>query len=500
MTKLLALRRRVLAAPKLDIAAVHFVPNPGSQAALFFEALGVPIGKDISKNINGIDTKIPSIDPTAWQYKKNKKAILYLGGFGTGKSYAGAAFCYATSVGYKTRGIILANDYEQLRRSTIYKMVEFCEYHNIEYSPKRSSIEESAITIARNSKYIIINGMYFDVVTAQSFSNQTAKSKVSGMGAEYGIAWFDEGLFSDVSVPSSIITRLRCKNAPNLLLITSTINWNQPLNWGYDWFANPDRTPEQKEKFDLVVGTTNENYHNPDTYFEELKATRTPELFAVQVLAQFKDINTGKVAFYFNRENHVGSFGFDDKYPICISFDFNVNPAVAVIFQKIDKNIIFLKEIYQLNSDTFRSSAQVLQYLQLMGVSTRFPVHIYGDATGNNRTANATNSNWQIVTNTLSKEYNLVRKFGNINPPVIARCHAFNSGFYQNLIHIDLSCRMLIKDITSVGWNADGSDIDKKSDPMITHLFDAASYATYQLMPNSSNISSQISQYRSGAI
>lgn len=478
-----------------------FVPNPGSQQELFFDKLGIKKGRPLDRNIRGKLTQIPTIDPTGWQYEKGKKALLYLGGFGTGKSYAGAAFCYACSVAYKTRGLIVANDYEQLRRSTIYKMVEFCEVHGIPFSPQKETIEGSAIAIARQNKYMIINGMYFDVVTAQSFQDQTSKSKVSGMGAEYGIAWFDEGLFADVSVPSAIITRLRCQNAPNLLLITSTINWNQPLNWGYEWFADGDRTVGQRESFDMVVGTTDENYHNPESYYNELQATRTPELFAIQVLAQFKDITVGKIAYYFNREIHVGTFKFDDRYPICVSFDFNVNPAVGLIFQYIDGVVYFLKEVYQMSSDTFRSSAEILRLVQLMGVPSGRSINIYGDATGNNRTANAINSNWQIVTNTLAQQYSPICKFGNINPPVIARCHSFNFAFFKDLIRIDSSCKMLIKDITSVAWNADGSDIDKKSNPLISHLFDAASYPIYQLIPHGGNGShGGMSKYRSGAI
>lgn len=479
----------------------RFTPNPGSQQELFFEKLGINKGELLERDIRGNVAQIPCINPTGWRYEKGKKAVLYLGGFGTGKSYAGAAFCYACSVAYQTRGLIVANDYEQLRRSTIYKMVEFCESHSIPFSPRKETIEGSAIAIAKHSKYMIINDMYFDIVTAQSFQNQTSKSKVSGMGAEYGIAWFDEGLFADVSVPSAIITRLRCQDAPNLLLITSTINWNQPLNWGYEWFADEDRTVGQREAFDMVVGTTDENYHNPESYYSELQATRTPELFAIQVLAQFKDITVGKIAHYFSRELHVGKFTFNDKHPICVSFDFNVNPAVGLIFQKIDGVIYFLREVYQMSSDTFRSSAEILRLLQSMGVPTGASIDIYGDATGNNRTANAVNSNWQIVTNTLAQQYSPVRRFGNINPPVIARCHSYNFAFFKNLIRIDSSCKMLIKDVTSVAWNADGSDIDKKSDPLISHLFDAASYPVHQLIPHGGNSNyGGMSKYKSGAI
>lgn len=501
MPTLLTKRKRLLSSPDQSANAIQFVPNPGSQANLFFDVLGIPKGTTVSRKIRQNRVNIPCLDPTGWRYKNDKKAILYLGGFGTGKSYAGAAFCYATSVAYKTRGIILANDYEQLRRSTIYKLVEFCEVHGIPYSPRRMTIEDSAIAIARNAKYMIVNDMYFDIVTAQSFLDQTSKSRVSGMGAEYGIAWFDEGLFSDASVPSAVITRLRCKDAPNLLLITSTPNWNQPLNWGYEWFADEDRTAGQREKFAMVVGTTDENYHNPESYYSELQATRTPELFAIQVLAQFKDITIGKIAHYFNRNNHTGTFTYNNGYPICVSFDFNVNPAVGIIFQLVDGVIYYLKEVYQLNSDTFRSSAEISRLLHDMGVPHGSRVHVYGDATGNNRTANAVNSNWQIVMNTLSNQYSPVRKFGNINPPVIARCHSFNFAFFKDAIRIDSSCKMLLRDITSVAWNPDGSDIDKKTDPMVSHLFDAASYPVHQLIPHGGqgNVGG-MGSYRSGAI
>lgn len=503
-TKKLITEHRIRQQDRIDAANSHsicFVPNPGSQQTLFFDVLGINKGKLIHRNVRGQDTLLPCLDASKWQYQADKKAVLYLGGFGTGKSYAGAAFCYAASVAYSTRGIILANDYEQLRRSTVYKMVEFCEVHNIPFSPRKATIEESAIAIARNCKYMVVNDTYFDIVTAQSFLDQTTKSKVSGMGAEYGVAWFDEGLFSDVSVPSAVITRLRCKNAPNLLLITSTVNWNQPLNWGYEWFAADDRNADQRAKFDMVVGTTDENYHNPDSYFEDLKATRTPELFAVQVLAQFQDITTGKIAYYFNREEHVQSVVYNPSYPICASFDFNVNPAVAVLFQAYDNKIYFLKEVHQLNSDTFRSSHEVLQKVEALGVPNGTSIILYGDATGNNRTANSTSSNWQIVVSTLSQKYLVNKKFGASNPQVIDRCHSFNFAFYKDALIIDPTCKMLIKDITSVAWNEAGNDINKKIDSMISHLFDAASYPVHALMPHGGKgVGTTMSHYNSGAI
>jgi hypothetical protein len=238
---------------------ISFAPNAGCQAELFYKVLKL---KSLPSETRHDKTVKPINFTSHWEYSQSYRAILYLGGFGAGKTFSGVAFCLTMSSYYPTkRGLIVANDYPQLKRSTCRKIAEFCRYHGIKLEPMAEDDERTGDIIAHR-QYCYIENVRHDVVSAQLFTDQTSSSKVSAMGSQYGWAWFDEGLFADESAFKSLVTRLREPEAPNLCLITSTINWNNPFNWGYSFFADEDRTDSQKKLYYLVKGTTDECYRN----------------------------------------------------------------------------------------------------------------------------------------------------------------------------------------------------------------------------------------------
>lgn len=165
--------------------------------------------------------------------------------------------------------------------------------------------------------------------------------------------------------------------------------------------------------------------------------------------------------------------------PVEVSFDFNVNPAVALLAQVQNNKIVIFDEVYLNEADTFKSAMEVCKRLNQLDA---YYVKIYGDASGNARTANSQFSNWQIVINEFVKcglkySLNVPRK----NPPIIDTINTINSLFIDDRIIISPKCKETLLDITTVELKSDGS-IDK-SDSKRSHLFDALRYLCYTIFP-----------------
>lgn len=174
----------------------------------------------------------------------------------------------------------------------------------------------------------------------------------------------------------------------------------------------------------------------------------------------------------------VFSIPINPDLPIDVSFDFNVNPAVAILAQVQDNKIIIFDEVYLNDADTFKSSYEVCRRLKQLDA---YYVRIYGDASGNARSANSQFSNWQIVINELVKSgikysINVPRK----NPPVVDTINTLNSLFIDNRIIINPRCRETLLDITTVQLKNETID---KSDSARTHLFDSLRYLCYTISP-----------------
>jgi uncharacterized protein YnzC (UPF0291/DUF896 family) len=464
---------------KRSLPKIPFYPNPGSQEKLFFELLGCDRGQQLEIDYKDGTTGIShAVIPRP--YLNEPKYFLFRAGSRAGKSQAGAAYCHTMSQNYPSAiGLISANDYLQLRDSTITALINFCDRHNIPIKPRRETVEDTAASIV-SIKGVWIDGVYHLVRTAKDFIGDTAKATQKGRGFEIGWAWLDEWF----RVPSktawdALITRLSIPIEKPSILLTSTINTDNPYNWVYDLFDNPDRDEEKKKKYISLTGSTYENRHHlAKDYIEGLKASLTPELFSIEILGEYVPITEGKIFKYFNRVNQVLKLQPDFNHPIHLSLDFNHHPSCAIASQFIEGEVLILREWYLLNSNTFSLGENIANWLK----DKSFPkYYLHGDATGNQKTANSLQTNWQIIRDKL-KEFKPVTCFGKANPNVQDTINATNIALNQDKIFIDIQCRELTRDLESLRYNEKG-EIDKKMDLMRSHLGDCLRYLIFDLLP-----------------
>ncbi|MDJ0730669.1 MAG: terminase family protein [Crocosphaera sp.] len=465
-----------------------WVPNPGSQSHLFFDILGCEKGEEKVIDYGDGETETAySVIPRP--YLKEAKYILFRAGSRSGKSQCGAAYCYTMAQNYPNAvGLISANDYLQLRDSTITALITFCDRHNIPFEPRRATVEETAASVV-SIKQCWIYGVHHLVRTAKDFLGNTKAATQKGRGFEIGWAWLDEWFrVPRKSAWEALVTRLSIPIEKPSMLLTSTINTDNPYNWVYDLFDDPDRPIEQQKAYISLTGSTYENRHNlAKGYIEGLKVSLTPELFKIEVLGEYTPITEGKIFKYFNRLDHCFPLNLDPNYSIYLSLDFNHDPMTAIAGQWIDGELLIIKEWFLRNSDSFQMGDTLAKWLAECELIVHrqaqvLPkIYLHGDATGNSKTANSKSSNWQIINDKL-KQFKPSRIYGKTNPSVSDSINSLNCAFNSNRIGIDSNCKELTKDLESLQYN-DKGEIDKKQDLLRSHLADCLRYLSWHLMP-----------------
>jgi hypothetical protein len=135
----------------------------------------------------------------------------------------------------------------------------------------------------------------------------------------------------------------------------------------------------------------------------------------------------------------------------------------AEIFALGNGWIHFFDEIRKSFSNTFELAEELNR--KYPGIKT-FP-----DPSGSGRRTSATKSDHQIL-----RDYGfrvIVRRKA---PPVMDRVNAFNSMLIQNRVTIEIGkCPWLVKDLERVVFKS--GDLDKMTEPDLTHASDAAGYA-----------------------
>jgi hypothetical protein len=462
--KLNKFKEHFFAPPKMDLRN-YFVPNKGSQEKLFVELLNCELIGDKLKPV---------------PYQNQFSAIYFRAGIGSGKTFSGASFCHTRSEVYPNAiGLISSNNFPQLRDSTLRGLAKYCHEYNIDLQPCGMDYKETARKIAHN-QYCKINGVWHDVKSSDAFAGKTEGSSESGRGTEYGWAWLDEYAYAPQSAFETIQGRMRWNNINPHILITSTINRNNPYNWTYDLFDSEERTEAQRKLFISIAGSTIENAHNlSDGYVERLEATLSPELFAIEVQSEYVSISIGRIFKYFNRLEHCGNLTLNQSLSLHLSFDFNWSPACCVIGQKDGDKLLIIKEFYLENADTFILADTVIKWVLNSGY--RHNLFIHGDASGSQHTANSKTTNWAIIWDCLTKN-NLIatRKYKKANPSIVDSINSVNCLFSHQKLFIDSQCKELIKDFESLQWKDEKID---KSDIKRSHLADCARYLTHDLFP-----------------
>jgi Terminase large subunit, T4likevirus-type, N-terminal len=208
---------------------------------------------------------------------------------------------------------------------------------------------------------------------------------------------------------------------------------------------------------------------------EDAKHDLDPRTFRQEYEASFETL-AGRAYYAFTRAHNVGPVLFQPLAPVYLFFDFNINPATAGIGQRVGNCPYVYREvkIRHAGGEATRAAARRVQEL-LREAHHSGPIRIYGDATG--KSAKTTGPADHAVLRELFPSATWC--IPGHNPHEKDRVSAVNaccesmSGDHRLLI--DPVNVGLIADLEQVIF-AENGELDKKSNPELTHLSDGLGY------------------------
>ncbi len=207
---------------------------------------------------------------------------------------------------------------------------------------------------------------------------------------------------------------------------------------------------------------------------QKLRENMDPRSYRQEFEASFEAL-AGRVYYAFHRNEDVRPVTLEPALPVCLAFDFNVDPATAILGQQHGGYVRVWREVRITDAGGEATSAVAERARTLLGeAGYRGPVHVYGDATG--KAAKTTGPSDHAVLR--AKFPGASWRIPHAQPHVKDRIAAVNTRCLtaddKRHLTVDPTCIGLIKDLEQVTFL--NGEIDKKTNPALTHLSDALGY------------------------
>ena len=330
---------------------------------------------------------------------------------------------------------------------------DFLESYSIPYSFRASPLPEYVLHLPGGDTKIL----------CRSFENWT---RIIGLNLAWVLA--DE---IDTVAPSiaskafpKILGRLRSGNVRQF----GAASTPEGFRWMWSTFGSDEAKARPDRK--LIRMRTADNPHLPADFIERLQANYDPSLLRAYLDGEFVNLTTGQVYDRFDRAKHVYATLPDIKgQPLRIGIDFNVGNMNAVIAIRDAKRLIVFDEITAAH-DTDALAQEIRR---------RYPDHrLYGypDASGGNRSTNATQTDIQIL-----EGYGISNQSPRSNPPVRDRVAAvqglLENGKGEIRLQVHQSCKRLIECLELQCYDEDG---EPDKDAGFDHSNDALGYLVWR--------------------
>ena len=330
---------------------------------------------------------------------------------------------------------------------------DFLEAYDIPYTFRASPLPEYMLHLPGGDTKIL----------CRSFENW---SRIIGLNLAWVLA--DE---IDTVTPAiankafpKILGRLRSGNVRQFAAASTP----EGFRWMWNTFGSDDA--QQRSDRKLIKMRTVDNPHLPPDFIERLEANYDPSLLRAYLDGEFVNLTTGQVYDRFDRAKHVITDLPDtSREPLRVGVDFNIGNMSAVIAIKQGNSLLVIDEISGAHDTD--ALAQEIQ--------RRYPqrqTYIYPDASGGNRSTNASQTDIQIL-----EQYGFSNQSPRSNPPVRDRVAAvqalLENGKGQVRLTIAVGCRKVIECLELQSYNEKG---DPDKDAGYDHMNDALGYVIWR--------------------
>ncbi len=259
------------------------------------------------------------------------------------------------------------------------------------------------------------------------------------------------------------LARLRSGNVQQFYATTTP----EGHSWAFETFEK-----NAKEDTRLIRARTADNPYLPEGFIDSLLENYPPQLIQAYLNGNFCNLTTGQVYDKFNREIHIleNDPKVDDDEPLRVGIDFNIDNMNAVIGVAVENKLIVIDEIAK-SHDTDSIAKEI---------KGRYPfnkIYIYPDASGGNRSTNATKTDIQIL-----ETYGFINQSASSNPPIRDRVNSVQgmllNGKNETRLMISKKAVKLIECLELQSYNERG---EPDKDAGYDHMNDALGYITWRL-------------------
>ena len=375
-------------------------------------------------------------------------------GYGAGKTRSLASKAVALAIANQGFiGIVMEPTGPLIRDIWQNDFDDFLEAYDIPYSFRASPLAEYVLHLPGGDTKIL----------CRSFENWT---RCIGINAAWCLA--DE---IDTVPPSiankafpKILGRLRAGNVRQFAAASTPE--------GFRWMWNTFGTEEAKQRPDrrLIKMRTVDNPHLPQDFIERLKANYDPSLLQAYLNGEFTNLTTGQVYDRFDRAKHVITDipNVEDE-PLRVGVDFNIGNMSAVIAVRLGNQLLLIDEVSGAH-DTDALAQEIRR---------RFPdrrVYAYPDASGGNRSTNASQTDIQIL-----ESYGFTNQSPRSNPPVRDRVAAvqalLENGKGEVRLQVAANCKRTIECLELQSYTEKG---DPDKDAGYDHMNDGLGYLVWR--------------------
>ncbi|HUX06325.1 MAG TPA: phage terminase large subunit [Acidobacteriota bacterium] len=381
----------------------------------------------------------------------------YVGGFGSGKTYALCHKAIQLS-GHNPGlpGMLVAPTYGMLEDAVMRSFTDILRVNRIDYKLHRTR-------------------RVLETAWGGEIWFRSADHPDSLRGPNMPWVGIDEMAYIDRAAWEVLIARVREPRATRRQVFGATTP--EGYNWVYEFFVE-----EHIESRRVIFADTRENIHLPQGYAESLLAGLDEEGVRQYVEGRFVAATSGRVYKHFDPVRHSsesnplvaqGGERLEPSLPLCIACDFNVDPCIWLLLQHHGGVVYVADEIVLRNTTTQEMIDEALR----RGWG-RHPAGaiVYGDPAGHARSTSASASDYRLLSSAGFGNQRVARR----HAPVRDRINAVNARMRDagevTRFFINPRCRALRRDLLRVRYQPGTANIDKVGDPALTHASDALGY------------------------
>lgn len=391
--------------------------------------------------------------------------VAFIGGFGSGKTLiACMKAVFLSQIHSGLPGIVVSPTFRMMNMTVLPTMFDsiLAPMGLLDHCKWRSS--DKILTMPWNSVIL--------------FASAERPSRLRGPNLAWGI--MDEATIVDNFYEAyiSLSTRLRHVNATRhpetgrpLFHLGVTGTPEGRLDELYDRFYKP---PEDKKIIDqwrnntqVIQSSSLENPGLDPSVIDELFSIISEDMRAAHIYGQFIDLAHGCAYYSFQEDTNVRSEAvYDPTLPLGISWDFNVDPMVATIYQVLGGRLVMcIDEVVIKRSNTPSVCKEIIKRYGKKNLNHTRRIVIYGDASGGRTTAEK--SDYDVIVEYLGEYFGYEKlsvKVPSKNPGHHRRLHSVNAMFRNasgNVgLYINPKCKTLIKDLKH--QSMDGTSKNKR--------------------------------------